>query len=242
VTQVTRTIQASEGGIFDMAHEFWINSILSGFLTQAANVVGNTLNAAWTLGLKRSLEATVNDLFLHSADMPHLREYGYMLRAAIPAITRAWGNALYAWSTETSRYQHDILEIQLSLNSDTFDDRDNHAPAIGGKVLGIGTYGGRSLPGAIAGAITGKGWSGVDVGKTIRIPGPAWCLSLPPTPAARVPHGACPCPLPRLHGRPCGCVRHATRDLCSANRRRAIPIRSVLRGTNFVLPPELRRA
>lgn len=131
-TRVVREAQTADSGAWDMAHEYWINSILSGPLTQAANITGNTLNVAWTLGLRRALEATVNDLFIRRADLPHLREYGHMLRAVIPAIRRAWGNAVFAFSTEQSYFARDILETPLALANDGFDDRDNRAPSISG--------------------------------------------------------------------------------------------------------------
>ena len=130
--KIAREIQAADGGAWDMAHEYWINSILSGPLTQAANITGNTLNVAWQMGLNRALQATVNDLFLRRPDLPHLAEYGHMLRAVIPAIRRAWGNAVFAWTTEMSYFDHDILEKPLALGAEGFDDRDRRAPAIGG--------------------------------------------------------------------------------------------------------------
>ncbi len=170
VHELARIAAGMDSDGFDMAHEFWINSILSGPLTQAANISGNALNVAWSMGLKRALLATANDVVLRRPDLPHLAEFRHMLRAVIPSIATAWSNSAYSFATEQSRFAETILEPQTLLNFDGFDDRERRQ-ATPDRVLGVGTYGGRSLPGAVVALLMGKGWTGVSVGKTVRLPG-----------------------------------------------------------------------
>ena len=149
VRHAVRTIQAIDAKFSDQAHEFWINSILSGPLTQSANVIGNTMNAAMALGLRRTMEASINDLFLHRSDLPHVAELRHMARAIIPAFARAKANAMAAFSTESSIFDKDILDAQITLGAGMgFDDRNAIRATIAGTK-------GRliRLPGRILGAV-----------------------------------------------------------------------------------------
>lgn len=58
--EILRSMMANRATMSDKLYEFWINSILSGPATHAANTLGNAANAAYELGVKRLAEATVN--------------------------------------------------------------------------------------------------------------------------------------------------------------------------------------
>lgn len=112
---VSRAMQAADGNWFDMAYEAWINSILSGPLTQAANITGNASNAAWELSVKRFGEALLN-LAVKSPDAPRLGEFKWMLRGLQPALARAWSDAVTSFDTEVSNFTTDTLDTQLAID------------------------------------------------------------------------------------------------------------------------------
>lgn len=131
VAQAARAIQAANSNAFDMASEFWINSILSGPLTQGANIIGNTANAVWDFTFKRAGEAVLNS-FIGDSNAPQLGEFRHMMRALNPALARAWKNALRTWTAETSLFENDVLNAQLELAGD-FDKTGAIRTAIPGK-------------------------------------------------------------------------------------------------------------
>jgi hypothetical protein len=57
---VLREALAAKAPWYDKAYEFWINAILSGPRTHAANILGNIGNTTYELGPKRFVEATIN--------------------------------------------------------------------------------------------------------------------------------------------------------------------------------------
>lgn len=137
VAQLARTIQSIEGNGFDMAFEFWVNSILSGPLTQGANIVGNSFNAAWDMGIKRlgeaSLNAALEQIGQGSSESPQLGEFRHMARGMMPGISRGWRNALNAWAAETPMFANDILNQQLEIGLEHFDKQGGVRAAIPGK-------------------------------------------------------------------------------------------------------------
>ena len=143
VTQLARIIQATDANAFDMAFEFWVNSVLSGPLTQGANIVGNTANALWDFGPKRFGEAAVNAALGNRPDMPQMGEYRHMMRAASPAISRAWNNAMRSWAGESPFFDADVLDAQLSLGIE--DKTGGVKAAIGGKLGRVVRIPGRLL-------------------------------------------------------------------------------------------------
>jgi RNA polymerase sigma factor (sigma-70 family) len=132
VAQLARTISAVDANKFDMATEFWVNSVLSGPLTQGANIIGNTANAVWDFTFKRAGEAAVNSL-VGDSRAPQTAEFAHMLRAAAPALTRAWHNAVRTWTAESPMFENDVLNQQLDLAAD-FDKSGPTRAAIPGKL------------------------------------------------------------------------------------------------------------
>jgi len=55
-----RKLAAERANGWSKLYEYWINAILSGPSTHAANIMGNTANALYELGVKRFTEALVN--------------------------------------------------------------------------------------------------------------------------------------------------------------------------------------
>jgi RNA polymerase sigma factor (sigma-70 family) len=78
----------------DKFYEYWINGILSGPGTHAANILGNTANAAYELGVKRLAEAVVNVVSgrKNGASFSEFREMAKAInfKDAAQAAAKAW--------------------------------------------------------------------------------------------------------------------------------------------------------
>ena len=133
VAQAARVLHAIDAAGFDMATEYWVNSVLSGPLTQGANIIGNTANTAWDFTFKRFGEAALNRLTYGDANAPQLGEFKHMLRATQPAMARAWRNALRTWTAESPMFENDVLNQQLDLAGD-FEKGGGTRTAIPGKL------------------------------------------------------------------------------------------------------------
>ena len=181
VAQVGRIIPAEVGtNGFDIAMEAWIMNILSGPQTQMVNITGNAFNIGFEYAIQKWLEGAWN-LVLGRKEGAQLGEYGAMTKALAPFQKRlpslwanAWQQATLAWNTEISFFEADNLNDPAEIVS-ARGKMEQRRPAIKDQIspfgMKIGTPGGRSLPGALYGAMKGEGWSGVSVGKTVRIPG-----------------------------------------------------------------------
>ena len=80
------------------AYEYWINAILSAPTTHASNVIGNTANALYELGVKRFGEAALNTVFKRK-DAATFGEFREMWRHL--DFKNAWKKALEAFDLET---------------------------------------------------------------------------------------------------------------------------------------------
>ena len=96
--ELIRRLSAEKASKGDKFYEFWINSILSGPTTHAANFIGNTANAVYELGLKRFVEATVN-IALRNPNAATFGEFKEMIHAF--DWRKAWLDAKLAFDLET---------------------------------------------------------------------------------------------------------------------------------------------
>ena len=96
--RVLRAELAHKSKWFDKAYEYWINAILSAPHTHAANIIGNTANAAYELGPKRFAEAAINAI-ARRKDGATFGEFREMWKAI--DVKTAWRNALDAFDLET---------------------------------------------------------------------------------------------------------------------------------------------
>jgi hypothetical protein len=95
------------GGVANIVYEVFINFILSGPLTQAANISSNLIFTAYELGPKRWLEATLNEgaLIVGAGDvgaarlgeLPHL--YAGMVRGFVSGASNFWTALIYEEAT-----------------------------------------------------------------------------------------------------------------------------------------------
>ena len=116
--RIARVVSSSKAGIMDKVSEYWINSIISGPQTQAANIIGNAAYGGWETLIQRGVEGAAADaarLFGMDAGTganaaPTLREYKAMAKATAPALARAGRNFLAAWRREVP-----ILEDEIAV-------------------------------------------------------------------------------------------------------------------------------
>lgn len=101
----------------DKLYEYWINAILSGPATHAANTIGNLANLAYELGLKRLGEVAVGKL-LGRSDRARLDDFRAMWRAV--DVRGAWDRARTAF------------DLEAVSGAGKFNEQA--APAIGGRL------------------------------------------------------------------------------------------------------------
>lgn len=77
---IVRKLASERAGNLDKAYEFWINAILSGPATHAANIAGNFTSTLYELGVKRFVEASLNTVF-KVKDGATFGEFKEMIRA-----------------------------------------------------------------------------------------------------------------------------------------------------------------
>lgn len=92
-----RAYSAKAAKLGDKIYEYWINAILSGPQTHAANIIGNTANALYELGPKRLAEAAIN-LLARKKDGATFGEFRQMWKAI--DIRSAWKAAMEAYDLE----------------------------------------------------------------------------------------------------------------------------------------------
>ena len=99
VDHIGRILGANMASIGDKLYEYWINSILSGPSTHAANILGNTINATYELTGKRFTEALLNTV-AGRKDGATFGEFKTMLQHL--DFKEAWRKAKRAWDLETT--------------------------------------------------------------------------------------------------------------------------------------------
>lgn len=99
VDHIGRILGANMASIGDKLYEYWINSILSGPSTHAANILGNTINATYELTGKRFTEALINTVTKRK-DGATFGEFKTMLQHL--DFKEAWRKAKRAWDLETT--------------------------------------------------------------------------------------------------------------------------------------------
>lgn len=117
----------------DKLYEYWVNGILSGPNTHATNLLGNTANAVYELGLKRFTEAVLNTI-VGKKDGATFGEFREMVRAM------NWGNA---WKAAKESFDTELLDPAGKF-------LEHNSAAIGGKTGRFIRIPGRSLKAADA--------------------------------------------------------------------------------------------
>lgn len=147
-TTLARVLDAIDSNGFDVAYEWWINSILSGPQTQIVNIVGNTLNAGLDMTIQRGMEASLN-LFLSKIGQGDPRaaqfgEFAPMMRAILPGMSEGLRLAAKSFAAETDLFKNRFLGEQIKLGG-MGRIEDNYRKAIGGSKGRVVRLPGRTL-------------------------------------------------------------------------------------------------
>lgn len=124
-TEVLRVISALKASRWDKMYEYWRNAILSAPTTQAANLIGNTANAAWHFAGERLVEAGLN-AGLRRPEGAQLGEFKHLVAGILPGLSRGARNFLEAWRTE-------LPALERQLNRDPKSKIDGPDVAISGQ-------------------------------------------------------------------------------------------------------------
>lgn len=139
--RIARVVSSSKASLMDKVSEYWINSILSGPQTQAANIIGNAAYGGWETLIQRGVEGAAADAArLFGMDTgtgakaaPTLREYRAMAKATAPALARAGRNFLAAWRREVPILEDEIAAAGGETGAGSKLELPDARAKIGGK-------------------------------------------------------------------------------------------------------------
>ena len=131
VIKIARTIAATDKGALDMVQEYWMASLLSGITTHAANIAGNTANAALDLTFQRGMETLVNSV-LGDKDSPQAGEFKYLMRGMKGSLSAAFRAGIRAYDAEQSMIDYDLLGHEVEIGQGGFLPGSNTGAAIKG--------------------------------------------------------------------------------------------------------------
>jgi N12 class adenine-specific DNA methylase/SAM-dependent methyltransferase len=132
VIKIARLVAATDKGAFDMVHEYWMASLLSGITTHVANITGNTANAALDLTFQRGMETLVNSM-VGDKDSPRAGEFKYLMSGLKGSMSAAFRAGIRAYDAEQSMVDYDLLGHELSINPSGFIPGASAGTAIKGK-------------------------------------------------------------------------------------------------------------
>lgn len=122
-----------KGSGWDMAQEFYRNSLLSGPKTQERNFLSNTAFNAFRLTAQRLVEVGINTI-TRNPEGAQLGELPYLYAGLLPGLCRAARNTLLTWQSETQ-----WLEWQLGRKGagSKFDFSGTAIPGRTGRTIRI---------------------------------------------------------------------------------------------------------
>jgi len=144
MVRLSRIAQAADASGLDMVKEYWVNNILSGPMTQVANISGNFLSGAWEFTFQRGFEALWNAMAFQDPNSPQIGEMKYILGAMGPAAANASALMAKAWRTESDFFHQDMGQGQKEL-FETGVSGEKRKIAIGGKTGRVVRVPGRAL-------------------------------------------------------------------------------------------------
>lgn len=135
---VLRANQSKERSSFaDMAYEYWLNSLLSGLQTHAANIGGNVFNALWFNAVERTMEVASSKLLsktgrTESRDFAELRE---LWRHMGKSIGIAVSNAVESWKHEYSPLNYETGYADTAATTIWSGESDNSINGKAGRII-----------------------------------------------------------------------------------------------------------
>lgn len=137
--RLARELSSAQSTKFDKVQEAWIMGILSGPVTQFANVAGNVVSTSWHYGYQRPVEALAN-LIMRNPDGVQWGEFKHLRNGVMPGLREAFSNAMQAYSTETDVVAPRYLNEPLTISA-----KDGVIDKMGGSKGAIGGVPGRTI-------------------------------------------------------------------------------------------------
>lgn len=113
VARATNALMPFKSATFDKLSEFWRASILSGPQTHVVNIFSGLAFGTYEATVKKMAAGTLADigrLFGMQTDAASLADIPAMLSATVPALKRAFADAIRAWKAETSFFNAYALD------------------------------------------------------------------------------------------------------------------------------------
>jgi adenylate kinase family enzyme len=115
---VVDTARRSRTSLHDALYWVWMNSILSGPLTHAANIFGNAVNLGYRFAGLKGIEAVAGSLHKRTGGDPDFTvgDYVHMWRTLGPALAGGWTNMVRGFATNRQVFDEQILGEPVPLN------------------------------------------------------------------------------------------------------------------------------
>jgi len=107
-TGVIDTARRARTEITDSLYWVWMNSILSGPLTHAANIVGNFANMAYRMGMLRTVEGAIGSA-TRAEDVPTLSEQMFLAGRLGQTLSAGWSAMVQSWATNRQVFDEQII-------------------------------------------------------------------------------------------------------------------------------------
>lgn len=133
VVRAARLMQAAVGNKWEMIHEYWQNSILSGPQTHVAISLGQGMNAMHEFVFKRPIEAALNAVFYKDPKSAQVGELKHLYSGIMPGLSRAWAQSVKTFRSENDFTKADMLNGQMEIKGDDFQG-SGHLGVIPGKL------------------------------------------------------------------------------------------------------------
>jgi hypothetical protein len=112
-TGVIDTARRARTEVTDSLYWVWMNSILSGLLTHGANIIGNSANLMYRMGMLRTVEGAVGSV-TRAQDAPTLGEQAFLAGRFFQSMAAGWSMAVQSWATNRQVFDEQILTADRS--------------------------------------------------------------------------------------------------------------------------------
>ena len=117
-SKVVDTAQRTRGSKVDALYWVWMNSILSGPLTHAANILGNAANLAFRFSALKGIEAVQGSVAKRAGGDPDftIGDWMHMWKSLGPAVSSGFTNMARSYATNRQVFDEQITGEPLPLN------------------------------------------------------------------------------------------------------------------------------
>lgn len=132
--EAIRAIRGMKSGVNDVLYEYWINALLSGPKTQAANLVSNTANLAWDMSIQKLAESAINVL-VRTPEASQFKDFPVLAKQFFPAIQRGFRNAWETYQTEFPKFEEQFGNNGHMESLNKVENAGHSIPGEAGRVI-----------------------------------------------------------------------------------------------------------